>query len=180
MRGTAALPSPHPLADLLPTPLQEDPFVVRLTQGLDDVLGPAIAVLDCLPAYLDPALTPADFLGWLAGWVGVDPDENWTERHLRSLVAHAVDLHRHQGTTWGVQWYLDLVAPCRTRVVDPTRCTWSVDPTTTGPDVGDGVLVVRVPAAEGSEENTRAVDRLVRALKPAHVPHRVEVVDHLD
>ena len=106
----------------------------------------------------------------------MDPDENWSEPHLRSLVAHAVDLHRHQGTGWGLQWYLDLVAPCPTRVVDPTRCTWSATPTTTTPEVGDGTLVVRVPAAEATEEVLRAVDRLVRALKPAHVPHRVEAV----
>jgi phage tail-like protein len=36
---------------------------------LHEVLAPVVATIDCLGAYLDPALTPEDFLRWLGGWV---------------------------------------------------------------------------------------------------------------
>ena len=52
MRGLVAdLPSPHPMGRRLPAVYQEeDPFTMRLTEALDEVLAPIISTLDNLPA----------------------------------------------------------------------------------------------------------------------------------
>ncbi len=67
----------HPLGAQLPSVYAEDDFVQRFTAALDDILAPVLCTLDSLPAYFDPALAPADFLEYLAAWVGApgDPDQ---------------------------------------------------------------------------------------------------------
>jgi len=84
------LPTAVPLSAMLPGIFQEDPFTVRFVSGFDDVLAPILSTLDCLPAYFDPSLAPEDFLGWLAGWVGLSLDENWPLERRRDLVARNV------------------------------------------------------------------------------------------
>jgi phage tail-like protein len=96
------LVSPHPLGAALPALYQEDSFAQRLTGALDEVLAPIFASLDGLPAYLDPALAPDDFLEWLSGWVGVTLDETWPIERRRQLVADAAQLYRSRGTVAGL------------------------------------------------------------------------------
>lgn len=180
MRGTApGLPSPHPLIELMPAVYAEDDLMNRLTTAFDDVLGPCLASLDCLAAYLDPRLAPEDFLGLLAGWLGVELDDTWPARWRREAVVHAVELHRGRGTAWGLQWHLDLMTDGRARVLDDGGVRWSAGPGTTG-DVPapPGTLVVLV-SGELSDVEVAAVRDLVAWAKPAHLPHRVEVVDEL-
>jgi phage tail-like protein len=168
--------SPEPLLDLLPAVLQEDPVVERLTAALDEVLAPAFASLNCLPAYLDPRLAPDDFLASLAGWVGVLLNEDWPEQQRRDAVVHAVELHRCRGTAWGLQWQLDLMTEGRAEVVDSGGVRWSRNPTDPEPAAAPE-LVVRVRRAGMSESELAATRELVAWAKPAHVPHRVDVVD---
>jgi phage tail-like protein len=167
--------SPRPLLALLPAVLQEDPVVARLTAGLDDVLAPAFSSLNCLDAYLDPRLAPEDFLNGLAGWVGLLHNQNWPEQRRRDAVAHAVELHRCRGTTWGLQWQLDLMTDGMAEVVDSGSVRWSRYPTDAAPETA-AALVVRVRRGEMSDAELDAVRDLVAWAKPAHVPHRVEVV----
>ena len=42
----------------------------------------------------DPYETPADFLPWLAGWIGFVLDEDWPEGKKRYLLRRAVDYYR--------------------------------------------------------------------------------------
>ena len=72
-----ALVSPHPLGAYLPALYQEDEFAQRWTSGLDVVLAPIFHSMDNIEAYLDPRLAPADFLDWLASWMGLVADETW-------------------------------------------------------------------------------------------------------
>ena len=72
MRGIVpGLASPHPIGGTLPGLYADDSFAQRLCEGLDELLAPVLATLDCLPAYLDPGTAPLDLLEWLAGWVGI-------------------------------------------------------------------------------------------------------------
>jgi hypothetical protein len=48
MRGTVpGLASPHPLGGTLPALYADDSFAQRLCDGLDEVLAPVLATLDC-------------------------------------------------------------------------------------------------------------------------------------
>jgi phage tail-like protein len=155
--------------------LQEDPVVERLTAALDEVLAPALASLNCLPAYLDPKLAPEDFLAGLASWVGVLVNEDWPEQQRRDAVVHAVELHRCRGTAWGLQWQLDLMTEGRAQVTDSGKVTWSRTPTNDEP-AQPAELVIKVSGMEA--QALEATKALVAWAKPAHVPHRIEAVDH--
>lgn len=171
--------SPRPMAELLPAVLQEDPVVVGLTGGLDEVLAPAMSSLDCLDAYLDPMLTPPDFLVGLAAWVGVDLDHGWPQRRRRDAVAEAVAMHHCRGTARGLRWQLDLAVPGRAEVLDSGAARWSATPSTDSP--APPSLVVRLRrdgrSAEEFAADLAAVEDIVATAKPAHLPHRVEPVD---
>ncbi|NEC21477.1 phage tail protein, partial [Streptomyces parvus] len=82
------LPSRYPIGELLPALYADDDLAQRFTAGLDTVLAPVLSTLDNLPAYVDPALAPADFLPWLASWVGVEADPAWPVELRRAVVAH--------------------------------------------------------------------------------------------
>ena len=59
MRGhIPGLPSPYPLGQQLPGVYRDDDMTQRLTAAFDEVLAGVVQVLDCFPAYLDPALAP--------------------------------------------------------------------------------------------------------------------------
>ena len=92
MRGyVPGLETPHPLGPSLPALYQDDDFVQRLLGGLDAVLAPVFSTIDNFDSYLDPRLTPDDFLAWLAGWVGIALDDSWDEDRRRAIVARAVE-----------------------------------------------------------------------------------------
>ena len=92
--GIAELALPRPLIETLPGVYQEDKASRGLDGVFDDAYAPILSTLDNCAAYLDPALTPDDFLDWLAGWVGILPDETWPIERRRAIVALAVQLYR--------------------------------------------------------------------------------------
>jgi phage tail-like protein len=177
MRGTVTgLGTPHPLGELLPALYQEDVFALRLCGALDDVLAPIIATLDCLDSYLDPNLTPLDFLDWLAEWVAVSLDQNWPEEQRRALVSRAAELYRWHGTVKGITEHVALYAGVTPEVQDSGGAVWS--PVPGGPFPGSPALevVVRVRVPDPSAMNPAHLDAIVAAVKPAHVAHRVEIL----
>ncbi|PRY39062.1 phage tail-like protein [Umezawaea tangerina] len=172
------LATPFPLAGLMPAVFQEDPATCLLTGALDDVLAPVFAVLDCLDAYLDPRLAPEDFLDWLAAWVGIALHGDWSTETRRAAIGHAVELHRVRGTRAGLQWHLDLLTDGRARVVDSGGVAWSSSPDGARP-VGSGhpVLLVRVVRGTMTDHELAELEDVLGQVKPAHVPHRVELVE---
>lgn len=177
MRGTTPdLGTPYPLAGLLPAALQEDDLTIRLTAGLDTVLAPVIATLDCLHAYVDPRLAPADFVTWLASWVGVTLDENWPVHRQRAAVRHAVELYRLRGTVAGLRAHLAVVTGGTVEVLDGGGVFVASTPDGPYPDRGEQEVLVRITGPDEGTHDLASLDALVAAAKPAHVPHRVEIV----
>jgi len=178
MRGVVdGLTSPTPLASELPAVYQEeDPFSVRLVEAFDAELAPIIATLDNLSAYFDPRLTPEDFLGWLASWVALELDETWDVDRRRAAILAAVDVLRRRGTAAGLADELRLATDSQIEVFENGGSAWSLDPMS--PMVGSAELAlhIRVLAADPSQVDVDRLDRVVRSAKPAHVPHRIEVV----
>src|SRR5439155_15793407 len=130
--------SPHPLGELLPGVFQDDSFAQRMCAALDTVIAPVISSLDCLESYLDPGLTPLDFLNWLAGWVAVSLDQNWPEERRRALVARAGELYRWHGTVKGITDHVALYAGVVPEVDDSGGAVWS--PVPNGPLPGSPTL----------------------------------------
>ncbi len=168
------LATPHPLGGLLPALYAEDGFAQRLTSAFDEVLAPVLATLDNISAYVDPQLAPPDFLEWLAGWVGVALDETWPLERQRALVSEMVRMYGRRGTVEGLRDLLEIQTGAAVEIEENGGCTWSAVPGGALPGTPEPLLVVRVHA---DPSELARLDAIVAAAKPAHVPHRIEVVE---
>ena len=177
MRGLIdGLETPHPLAERLPALYQEDSFAVRLVGAFDDSLAPAIASLDDLTSYLDPELAPEDFLEWLSEWVGVALDETWPIERRRVLVASAAELHRLRGTVVGLSAHVAIFTGGSVEIEENGGASYSLTPGSDMPGSPKLSLTVRVTLDDPASTSAERLDRLVAEAKPAHIPHRVEIV----
>jgi phage tail-like protein len=177
MRGSVAgVGSPFPIGERLPAVYRDDAFAQRFTAAFDEILGGVIQVLDCFPAYLDPAQAPEDFLEWMAGWVGAAPDETWPLERRRALVANAVELYRLRGTAAGLAAHVAIFSGGEVEIEEPGAVGWSREPGAAIPAGTSPDLLVRVRVKDPRSVSQGRLDALVAAAKPAHVTHRVEIV----
>lgn len=177
MRGLLpGLATPHPLGASLPGIYREDDLTQRLTEAFDDVLAPVLCALDNLDSYLDPSLTPDDFLAWLAECVGLAIDPRWPLERRRALVRRAVELYRQRGTTAGLAALVVTFTGAQVEVTDTGGAAWSATPGANLPGTAAPAMHVRVLADEPAEVDLGRLGALIDSFKPAHVPHTVEVV----
>jgi phage tail-like protein len=173
--GVPGLQSPLGLGMTLPGIYQDDGFVQELCAGLDEVLAPLVATLDCLPAYLDPETTPPDVLEWLAGWIGIVLDDVVPERR-RVVIRRAAELHRWRGTARGVRTAVAVWCGVEPELVESGGSGWSAEGGAPLPGDPEPSLLVRVRVPDPAVVDAGRLDALVAATKPVHVPHRVEVL----
>ena len=177
MRGLVeGLATPHPLAERLPSVLQEDDFCCRMVAALDEVLAPIFNTLDCFDSYLNPTLAPDDFVDWLASWVGLDIDETWSVERRRRLILEAVALYRVRGTARGLADHIALYAGVQPEVQDSGGCAWSQSANGALPGSPEPRLMVRLHVEDESSVRRSTVSRIVDAARPAHVPYQLEIV----
>jgi phage tail-like protein len=175
----AALPglaTPYPLIRYLPSVFSDDQFLTRWTEGLDEVLAPMINTIDCMHGYIDPLLAPEDFVRWLAGWFGVLLDENWSMRAQRAVIAEAVDLFRMRGTMAGLRRHLAVVVDGDVEIVESGGVSSSIRPRPEPPRDLRHWVSVRVWPHDPGGTSDAAVEAVIRAAKPVHVVHTLEVV----
>ncbi|MFI7354378.1 phage tail protein [Streptomyces avidinii] len=170
------LPSRHPIGGQLPALYADDDFAQRFTAGLDTVLAPVFSTLDNLPSYFDPRLAPADFLSWLASWVGGIDDPAWPTGLRREAVARAVELHRWRGTRRGLTEALRLVLGVSAEVSGDGGAAWSRTAGAELPAAAAGEVLIRVWPYRGAAVDADRVRALVRTLCPVHTVCRIEVL----
>ncbi|MFF0284319.1 phage tail protein [Rhodococcus aetherivorans] len=177
MRGALDdLASPVPLAATLPAVYGGDALTQDLCAGLDGLLGPVVATLDSLSAYLDPQLTPEDMLDWLAGWLGLVFTGSETEERKRDLVSAGAEIMRWRGTVRGILDAIRAVFEVDPEVQDSGATIASADAESPAP--GDGTFRVEIAIrASGVPVDIRRLDAVVAAVKPAHVRHTVRILD---
>lgn len=178
-RGTTtAVPVTQPIIDVLPAIYQDGHFLRSFTAGLDDVWSSAFATLDCLHAYVDPALSPDDFLTWLGRWVGTVLDEDWPVARRRRFIGRAVELYAGRGTAGALAEELSLYTDGVVHVDDPGSVTTSRTPGGRGraPDgEADRTLRIVVDTERADDVNWPALQAVVRAAVPAHLPVEIEL-----
>jgi phage tail-like protein len=182
--GIPGIPSPYPIGLALPALYLEDDFVQRFAAALDEVMAPVLLTLDCLEAYLDPALAPDDFLDWLAGWIAAPVDEAWPAALRREVIGRAMELHRWRGTPQGVIAEVRLLAGgaaagVEVELTDGGGVSWSATPTTTPTTAppADAPVRVRVRVVDPTAVDQRRLREVVAHAVPAHVRTTVEVVE---
>jgi phage tail-like protein len=179
--------NPHPLAETLPGVYRDawlderrrtarEPFGTRFISALDTVLAPVLATLDNLEAYLDPVTTPEDFLAWLGEWVAAPVDAAWSEDRRRAFVAEAAELYRRRGTAAGLRDHVQIHTGGIVEIVENGASSWSAKPDGKLPGSPEPVVVVRVTVDDPDSIDKTKLEALVRASKPAHVVHRVEII----
>ena len=177
MRGAIdGLITPAPVIEQLPAIFQDDLFTQELTAAFDSVLAPLFATLDCLDAYVDPMLTPVDFLEWLAGWVGLAIDEDWPLARQRTFVSEAVKVYRLRGTAAGLAAEVEIYTQGTVDVIESGACIWSSTPNTTPPGSAPPSVYVRVAVGDPGRVSEAGLEAIVAAAKPAHVAHRIDLV----
>jgi phage tail-like protein len=170
------LGTPFPLIGTLPGVYQEDDFAVRMLAAFDAVLAPVVASVDNLDAYLDPCLAPADFVAWLAGVLGFPLGDVLPEERARELVSRAAEIHRWRGTVRGLRLLLTVYLGLEPEIVENGGASWTSASRATMPGDPTPSLVVRLRPPDGQVVPTPMVEALIASAKPAHVPHRLEVV----
>lgn len=168
------LDTPHPLGLAMPALYQDDDFTQRFLSAFDEVLAPVFSVLDNLEAYFDPSLAPDDFVAWLGEWVGVAVDENWDPERRRRLVAEAAELYRWRGTRKGLADHITLYAGFTPEILESGGSSWSASPGSA--PVGEATFSVTIRVDEADGVDLGRLERIVRAAKPAHISHTIEVV----
>lgn len=170
------LPSTHPIGAMLPALYAADDLTQRFTAGLDAVLSTVLSTLDNLPAYLDPALAPEDFVTWLSSWVAADLDPAWPLPRRRAAVHRAVELHHRRGTARGLADRLELTLGVRAEVMDGPGARWSTTPDTDLPGEPAQSVLVRVRPGRSGPVDRASVEALVASVCPVHVTCVFEVL----
>ncbi|MBM7789978.1 phage tail protein [Tenggerimyces flavus] len=174
MRGLVSdLVNPQPLLGILPSLYHEDDVTVRFMSAFDDSLAPVFSTLDNFSTYLDPSLAPDDFVRLLAHWVASFDDVRLPESRRRLLVSRAVELHALRGTRAGLEETILVACGVSATVSESGGTSWSSEAGGSPPGSARAEIVVRVAGTA----DVGLVTRVVEALRPAHVPARVEVVE---
>ena len=161
--------SPFPLVGHVPAMLAEDPFLQRLLDGLDHVLGPIIVQVDCLPDYLDPHLTTRSMLEYLGYWISAQTLPDMTDDEVRSSVLLARRLNALRGTVSGIQTWAEHLGLGDIEVEDSGGVVLSnevSDPSTWPAAVSPKVTITLPKTVMDSEVFERMEDGL-RDLVPA-------------
>ena len=169
------LASPYPLGETLPSLFRDDYLAQHLCGGLDEVLAPVIATLDSLPAYLDPATAPEDMLGWLAGWMGIVLDGHQSAERQREFVQVGVELLQWRGTARGLRAAVHALFDATPEIIESGGASTSSEARSVLPGSDQPDLLVRLGVPDPEGLDVRRLDALVEIVKPAHLPHRVEV-----
>ncbi|MFC8900640.1 phage tail protein [Streptomyces cinereoruber] len=175
-RGTVpGLATPYPLGAALPAVYAEDDFGQRFVSGLDVILAPLFNVLDSLEAYFTPALAPADFVDYLATWVGAELEGTESLALRRRAVASAVALHRVRGTRQGLAAAVRLAFGVPPEITESGGAAWSARPLGPFPGAPAAGLHVALRVADPAAVDPHRLHAVVAAARPAHLPFTVAV-----
>ena len=94
-------------------------FLNRFLSLFESLFAETEADIGALAPLFDPASAPAESLPWLAGWLGLELDEDWDEARRRELIAAAFARHGRRGTAEGLREALRLFAGVEAVVEEP-------------------------------------------------------------
>jgi phage tail-like protein len=102
----------------LPEIYHENDFLNRLLMLFESFWTPVAGQIEQSDAYYDVQLTPAEFLPWMASWIGITWDESLPEERKRDLLHSAVGLYQSRGTRQALLEYLTLYTHGEVEIVE--------------------------------------------------------------
>ncbi|MBD1903821.1 phage tail protein [Trichocoleus sp. DQ-A3] len=64
--------------------------------------------IDHLPEVFNPWRTPTKFLPWLASWLALSLQDDWTEYQRRKIISQIISIYQQRGLKQGLLTYLDI------------------------------------------------------------------------
>ena len=109
----------------LPAIYQEDPvsseFLERFLSIFETVLYDLETDIDNVSDYFDPDIVPAGFLAWLATWLNLAVEEDWTDDKKRYFIKCAPVLYKQKGTKAGLEELIRLYTEKRPVILEHSR-----------------------------------------------------------
>lgn len=168
-------PLPYRFDGFLPALYQRPDcrFLHRFLAGLEPSWRGVESFLEDPSVPFDTRRAPAEFLPWLAGWIGLSLNQNWPERKQRVLLREAVDLYQMRGTREGIERFLEIYTGVRPLVVEPFVGSTLGPETVVGEnavigDVPEHCFTVTVFVRSGEDVEESLVRDIVDMEKPAH------------
>ena len=149
--------------------------------------------IDSIAQYFHPDSAPAEFVDWLASWVGLALKEDWTEKKRREVIAKIVPIYRMRGTRRGLEEYLRIYVDGDVTINDdPTPFQIGVNSKIGVNTVIGGLpphfFVVDIILAQvepkSMQRKLKTVETIIEMEKPAHTRYRIRIkvpsmrVDH--
>jgi phage tail-like protein len=179
----------------LPALYESDELMGRFLMLFESFWAPIEEQICNLPLYLDPMMTPPEFLPWLASWLNLALDQRLPEERQRWLVRSAVRLYRKRGTREGLQEYLEIYTGERPEIIEHRAKDFRLGPDARlGPGIALGTgnrphtftVTLRLPPVsspaedEGERvrqelERRRTIEALIEAEKPAHTHYNLRI-----
>jgi phage tail-like protein len=99
------------------------PFLGQFLRPFEEVIGSFEDVLAVVDRSFSPAFARAeDFLPWLASWIALVWEEEWSEDRRRRLLAEAMQLYQWRGTVAGLKRYLEIYTELEPEAIDIREC----------------------------------------------------------
>jgi len=109
----------------LPAIYQEDPvsseFLERFLSIFETVLYDLESDIGNVSDYFDPDIVPAGFLAWLASWLNLAVEEDWTDDKKRYFIKRAPVLYKQKGTRAGIEELVRLYTGKRPVILEHSR-----------------------------------------------------------
>jgi phage tail-like protein len=176
---------------------QNDDFLARFLVLFESFWSPIDHQIEHIDNYFDLAITPLDFLKWLASWFDLELSTHWSELQKRAVVAEIVQLYRKRGTRSGLQRYLQLMTgSCEVEITEYIAEQFRIG---LSARLGGGIAVgregkphtfdvqIRLPKSEHykqmakpdreriEEQDRKVLEAIIEAEKPAHTAYGLSI-----
>jgi phage tail-like protein len=152
----------------LPVIFHDNDFLRRYLLIFESIWEPLEHRQDHIDMYLSPRTSPAEFLPWIAGWIGISLAEHWPEGRRRQLLSEGVDLYRWRGTRYGMARMIEVCTGLTPEITDLATGGSGRPPQ---PFVFR--VVITIPPDSGVDP--AFVEELIRTHKPAHAGYILEL-----
>lgn len=117
--------------DYLPAIYREEPYSKDLLERFLSIFESIIFEIDYTIEHIDRIFdadfAPPEFLSWLASWLAVPVDKDWTEEKKRLFIRHAVSLYKKRGTREGLSESIELFTGIKPLIVENFRINLSCE-----------------------------------------------------
>ncbi len=182
----------------LPSIYREDDLMARLVMLFESFWSPIENQITDIHYLLDPRLTPAALLPWLASWADLALDQRWSEAKQRRLLRSIVSLYRRRGTRQGLEQMLEIYTGERPMILEHRANNLTLGTSARlGPSIALGqgnvpytfTVTMRLPPVAAPDapplsdedrqrleaERQRVIESIIESEKPAHTRYTLKI-----